>query len=310
MNAAIRRVFASSPFIKWIVVASVIAFASMKKACAQEDITRKPTGRQSDNNTEQHRAWQLGGVFVGGFPLNDVEQEGGGIHFHKTLELFNAGFEAGRMLTASHGPGFLRGRGEAVVEVIPFWLAHYPAQEDVVYDPRNEYPGRDGFSEFNNHGISLTPLLFRWNFMKHETSRFVPWVQLGSGLLWTSEPFPFGNGPGAYTSRINFTPQVDLGESIFTKKNQSLNLAVKVIHISSAGLGEYNPGIPVSLQFSVGYSLCMVSRRRSPFPYCMEVLSSRPMPKTSGRFNSAVRAATPPSEDPPTPVCSRPFLTR
>jgi len=120
--------------------------------------------------------------------------------------------------------------------------------------PRNEYPGRDGFSEFNNHGISLTPLLFRWNVMKHEISRFVPWVQLGSGLLWTSEPFPFGNGPGAYTSRINFTPQVDLGESIFTKKNQSLNLAVKVIHISSAGLGEYNPGIPMSLKFSVGYS--------------------------------------------------------
>jgi hypothetical protein len=68
----------SSPFIKWIVVASVIAFASMKKACAQEDITRKPASRQSDNNIEPHRSRQLGGFFVGGFPLNYVEQEGEG----------------------------------------------------------------------------------------------------------------------------------------------------------------------------------------------------------------------------------------
>ena len=53
---------------------------------------------------------------------------------------------------------------------------------------------------------------------------------------------------------LTFTPQVDFGENLFTKKSQSLNLALKVVHISSAGLGEYNPGVNVSVQFSLGYS--------------------------------------------------------
>jgi hypothetical protein len=105
---------------------------------------------------------------------------------------FSAGFEGGKMLTALHGPAFLRGRGEAVVEVIPFWLAYYPKQEDVIYGSRNEYPYIGGFQSASVHGVSITPLLFRWNFMKRESSRIVPWVQLGSGLLWTVRPFPQG----------------------------------------------------------------------------------------------------------------------
>jgi hypothetical protein len=73
--------------------------------------------------------------------------------------------------------------------------------------------------------------------------------------LWTSQNFPQGTGVvGGSTSRINFTPQVAFGESIFTKKNQSLDLALKVVHISSAGLGEYNPGVNLTLQFTLGYS--------------------------------------------------------
>jgi len=87
------------------------------------------------------------------------------------------------------------------------------------------------------------------------SKRFVPWFQLGSGLLWTSQNFPQGTGAvGGNTSRVNFTPQVGFGESIFTKKNQSLALALKVVHISSAGLGEYNPGVNLTLQFTLGYS--------------------------------------------------------
>jgi hypothetical protein len=71
----------------------------------------------------------------------------------------------------------------------------------------------------------------------------------GSGVL-------HGRGEAVVedTSRINFKPQVDFGENISSRKKQNLKLAVKVVHISSAGLGEYNPGVNVTVQFSLGYS--------------------------------------------------------
>jgi lipid A 3-O-deacylase len=197
--------------------------------------------------------WQVGAFAVGGFPP-DYEVRGG-LRYHEELNFYSAGLEAGRMLTASHGGGVLHGRGEAVVEVIPFWLAYHPKQEDLIYSTLDTSLGAGIFPSYSVHGISITPLLFRWNFMRRESSRFVPWVQLGSGLLWTANRFPQGTGhPGGNTSRINFTPQVDFGENIFTRKNQNINLALKVIHISSAGLGEYNPGVNVTVQFSLGYS--------------------------------------------------------
>lgn len=202
-------------------------------------------------DNQLRRSWQVGGFAMGGFPPNyEIHGE---IHYHEELNFYSAGLEAGWMLTALHGHGPLHGRGEAVVELIPFWLAHAPKQEDLIYTPNGSEVG--GFDAYSVHGVSITPLLFRWNFMKQESSRFVPWAQLGSGLLWTATPFPQGTGrPGGHTSRINFTPQVDLGTNIFTRRNQSLNLAVKAIHISSANLGEYNPGVNVTLQFSLGYS--------------------------------------------------------
>ncbi|MEO6805870.1 MAG: acyloxyacyl hydrolase [Edaphobacter sp.] len=200
-----------------------------------------------------HRSWQVGGSFTGGFvPLYEIHPLGE--HFREELDLYSVNFEAGKILTSLHGSSFLRGRGESFIEIIPFWLANYPVQVDLIYRPLYP-PTLAKLHELSRHGVSVTPLLFRWNFMKHESSDFVPWIQLGSGLLWTAHEFPQGRGGvGGNTSRINFTPQADFGETIFTQKNQSMNLAVKAIHISSAGLGEYNPGVNMSVQFSIGYS--------------------------------------------------------
>jgi lipid A 3-O-deacylase len=178
----------------------------------------------------------------------------GSYHYNEELNFYSAAFEGGRMLTADRGKGLLRGRGEAVVEVLPFWLAHHPKQVDVLSNASGAVISSE-FPDYSYYGVSITPLLFRWNFMKNETDRWVPFFRLGSGLLWTSQRFPQGEGDvGGKTSRINFTPQVDFGESIFTKKRQSLNVGVRAIHISSAGLGEYNPGVNVTVQFTVGYS--------------------------------------------------------
>jgi hypothetical protein len=222
------------------------------RAPAQEAPSTAPANLQSQDG-QVHRSWEVGGFVEGGFPPS-YEVSSGGLQYHRTLELYNAGFESGRMLTALHGPSLLHGRGEAVVEVIPFWLAYYPKQEVLVNSTLSTYSGLIGFEALRSPGVSVTPLLFRWNFMNRASNRLVPWVQLGSGLLWTAHNFPQGGGQGYGTSRINFTPQVSVGESIFTRNNQSLNLAVKAVHISSAGLGEYNPGISVNLQFRLGYS--------------------------------------------------------
>lgn len=167
------------------------------------------------------------------------------------LNLYNAGFAIGKPQTSSHGPGILRGRGEAVLELMPFWLADYPKQT-ITDCVQGQSCGQVlNWGPYRRYGASVTPFLLRWNFTKDEPRRALPWAQLGGGLLWTNHKFPMQGGS---TSVINFTPQVGVGESVFVGKNQSLDFAVKAVHISNAGLGDNNPGLNVTLQFSAGYS--------------------------------------------------------
>jgi hypothetical protein len=53
---------------------------------------------------------------------------------------------------------------------------------------------------------------------------------------------------------INFTPQVGVGVNIFNRPKHSVNFAIKAIHISNASLGDHNPGLNQTIQFSAGYS--------------------------------------------------------
>ncbi len=115
-------------------------------------------------------------------------------------------------------------------------------------------PGFYGVTQWGPYsiwGASATPAIIRWDFMRHDTHRSVPWAQLGGGLLWTDHKFPYLGGK---TSVINFTPQIGFGENVFFKRNRSLDLAMKVVNITNAGLGGNNPGINFTFQFSVGYS--------------------------------------------------------
>jgi lipid A 3-O-deacylase len=205
------------------------------------------------------RTWQIGGFVAGGFPpAYSVHPPQ--FHYQEVLHFYSAGLEAGRMLTDIHGPSLLRGRGEAVVDVIPYWQVNHPEQTVSIYFPGNNTSNLQAqVASYNVHGASITPLEYRWNFQSEESSRFVPWVQLGFGLLWTNQEFPQGYGsaqtpPQATTSHINFTPQIDFGENIFVHKNQSLNLGVQAIHVTNFGLGNYDPGVNVVVQFRVGYS--------------------------------------------------------
>jgi hypothetical protein len=240
----------------WLRPVSVLLWAVTFVLANGYGYAQKPSGTASaasqNQNDPTYKLWQIGGFAAGGFPPA-YEVYSPESHYGVKLDLLNAGLQVGRMLTAPRGPGFLRGRGEAVAEVIPFWLAYYPKQERHIHFTNEPYQpgGSSPWGPYSLCGTSVTPLLFRWNFVQRASSRYVPWAQLGGGLLWTNHKFPLLGGS---TSVINFTPQVDIGENVFIKKNRSLDFALKVVHISNASLGDHNPGLNLTLQFSAGYS--------------------------------------------------------
>ncbi len=167
------------------------------------------------------------------------------------LELYNAGFAVSKVLTQPAGRSFLRGQFELGAEFLPYWQAHYPRQSLTYHvEGGAEHTGLlDGQNRF---GMSVTPLLCRWDF--RGSKWLVPWAQLGGGLLWTNHKFPQYPLRTADTSVINFTPQFGIGANLFLRPHQSLFFAVNAIHISNASLGDMNPGVNITTQFRVGYS--------------------------------------------------------
>ena len=176
-------------------------------------------------------------------------------HFRARLEFANLGFEGGKILTSQTGRGPFEGRGELAFEVMPFWLAHYPAQTlhvdfSIPGNPVESSPLRSS----NVFGTSITPVLLRWNFEGEMPHRTLPWVQLGAGVLWTDHKFPVAILSPFRTCVLNVTPQVGAGTSIGLSGQRTLDFALKAVHISNASLGDSNPGLNVTLQLSAGIS--------------------------------------------------------
>src|SRR5271163_2420693 len=91
--------------------------------------------------------------------------------------VWNVGLRYGWVLTNPHGPGFLRGRFEYAVDVVPVFLVFQPAG--------------------TTYGFGVNPFALKWNL---ETRRsVVPYFELGGGTLFTNHEVPAG------TSRVNFT---------------------------------------------------------------------------------------------------------
>jgi len=216
------------------------------------------------------KPFNFGVLVQGGF---GVTEDRGGFTF------FMAGIHAGKVLTGNSGPGMMRGNFEYAVEAFPFWQSYTPISDrqncTVATGPYGgqgvqctggAFPIGGTFS-----GVSLTPMILRWNFFG--TRRFAPWVQGAGGVLWTNHKYPaFGgpsiagnnggfsystlgdNGPNDNTSVWNFTPQFGVGVHCITRANRSIDMGANAIHISSASLGDKNPGINASVQFTLGYS--------------------------------------------------------
>lgn len=164
----------------------------------------------------------------------------------------NGGIRVGKVLTNPAGPGILRGQFEYAAELMPYWQAFTPKQTYLVQTSRNSV--LQGTTGGTYSGISITPILLRWNFVRQpgHGQRILPWVQGGGGLIWTNHKFPPNGARG--TSVWNFTPQFGVGIHCFVRPKQSVTFAANAMHISSASLGDSNPGVNATVQFQIGYT--------------------------------------------------------
>jgi hypothetical protein len=138
--------------------------------------------------------------------------------------VFSAGLRYGWILTGPHGPSFLGGNFEYVVDAVPIFLVFQPAN--------------------TAYGLSLNPLGLKWDFVAH--GRIVPYFELGGGVLYTNHEVPTG------TSSVNFTPGAALGFHHLGEK-MTWSLEARFQHISDAGLSGLNPGInTVQVRLGIG----------------------------------------------------------
>ncbi len=195
------------------------------------------------------RPYELGVFFNGGVGIGD----------RSDFTFANAGVHAGKVITGEHLPGPLRGQFEYAVEVMPYWQSFTPRPH--IAETRYTYQGQSGFipEPYNGGtftGASVTPIILRWDL--HPGRKLAPWVQGAGGLIWTDHKYPpdiiVPKGQPGGTSVWNFTPQFGIGAHYFLKPGRSIDLSANAVHISSASLGDRNPGVNASVQFQIGYT--------------------------------------------------------
>jgi hypothetical protein len=194
----------------------------------------------------EHRSWEMG-PFV---------NAGNGLIDRTDFRFLALGFQLGKTLTPVVHAGLLSGQFEFGGNVMPLWQAYTPAAHTV--NPPNGSTAPSYNVEGGTYtGFSITPVVFRWNFAT-PTRRFTPWFQGAGGYLYTTRKFPptvvVPEGTPGGTSVHNFTPQAGVGFHYFTRNNRSWDLGLNAIHISSASLGDKNPGVNASLWLQVGYT--------------------------------------------------------
>jgi lipid A 3-O-deacylase len=191
---------------------------------------------------------------------------GTGVGERSDYKFFWGGFELGKVLTPPIRAGIFSGQFQFAGNIMPLWQAYTPPphQQTFYYTgspcPTGEtcsYSDYEGGGTFR--GVSITPVIFRWNFLTR-SRKIQPWFQAAGGLIYTTHKFPpnyFSNallGIDGGTCVWNFTPQGGFGVHYFLRDRRSIDLGVNAVHISSASLGDRNPGVNASVQVQVGYT--------------------------------------------------------
>ena len=190
---------------------------------------------------------------------------GNGFGNRDQYRFLSAGVEVGKILTPVLGKRWWSGQFEYAGNIMPLWQAYTPAPHDVqiaCVDPSGQLttcPWPFGGGTYR--GVSITPVIFRWNFNTHRR-KVQPWFQAAGGLIYTTHKFPpnYLSDPNTTppvdggTCVFNFSPQGGGGIRIFTREKRSIDIGVNGVHISSASLGDRNPGVNASIQIQVGYT--------------------------------------------------------
>jgi lipid A 3-O-deacylase len=119
----------------------------------------------------------------------------------------------GRVITAPHGPEFLRGTFQYSLELQPAVAIRQPVTA---------------------FGAGITPVLLQYNFTRGR--RHMPFVQAGAGVLLTNRKVPEG------TSQLNFTPQAGIGMNWFARPHTTWSFGARFEHLSNLGIADHNPG--------------------------------------------------------------------
>lgn len=229
----------------------VVSLVALWMGCAAVALAQSSAaGTSSPAGAElATRPWEWGPFFQGGT----------GVSNRWGYVFASSGIRLGKVITDAHLGGMLRGQFEYAGELMPYWQAFTP----LPHEQPESYPVNGvtvhslapvGGGTFT--GVSITPIILRWDL--HPGKRFVPWVQGAGGLIYTTHKFPptilVPQGTPGGTSVWNFTPQFGVGFHYFVRPRQSLTFAANAIHISSASLGDTNPGVNASVQFQIGYT--------------------------------------------------------
>ena len=174
------------------------------------------------------------------------------------------GFELGKVLTPVVHAGILSGQFQLSGNIMPLWLAFTPAPHEqqmtcLTAPGGTAYPCTLPYGGGTFYGVSITPAIFRWNFVT-SSQRIQPWLQAAGGVIYTTHKYPPNvlSNPAAGidggTCVWNFSPQGGGGIHYFFRPKRSIDLGVNGVHISSASLGDRNPGVNASIQVQVGYT--------------------------------------------------------
>jgi lipid A 3-O-deacylase len=192
---------------------------------------------------------------------------GTGVGDRSDYKFFWGGFQLSKILSPVVHAGIFSGQFEYGGEIMPLWQAYTPPPHTVQIECETSTgqlyscPWQFGGGTFT--GVSIMPVIFRWNFLTR-SRRIQPWFQAAGGLIYTTHKFPpnymSNNNPAkgpiidGGTSVWNFMPQGGLGVHYFLKPGRSIDLNVNAVHISSASLGDRNPGVNASIQIQAGYT--------------------------------------------------------
>jgi hypothetical protein len=132
--------------------------------------------------------------------------------------VWNAGFRYGWILTAPHGPGFLRGQLEYAIDAVPVFLVMQ----------------RSGTA----YGGGFNPFAFKWILAPGKQVR--PYFEIGGGTLFTNVKVPEN------TSRVNFTTSGALGlhflQEILLERGSAVHAHFQRGHQHAESGNQHHPG--------------------------------------------------------------------